>query len=257
MKITISLIFLLLNTNLIAQLFQENRIFPNVQSIKGKYYSGSGGNGYWTLETLDSLGRVINEKSYGNNELHGTTRYVYNNQNDVVMNISLFDINHPNLIDTNWTTQYKYDAQNRIIFQQTIYDKNHRTTYKLSFNEGDSILVYQEKSYHKSILKDSCWSIKYQHTLHINKNKMINKWVSKCLSDGTIKTSKYWYNSNGQVKRRIFSRFPEYEFHEYVGGPGSDDQSWTYKYDKKRRIKKKYTTVNNKKYKLATYEYYE
>ena len=32
--------------------------------IKGKYFSGSGGGGYWSLDYVDSIGRVVIKERY-------------------------------------------------------------------------------------------------------------------------------------------------------------------------------------------------
>ena len=36
-----------------AQLFETNELYPNTNVKKGKYYNGSGGGGYWSLEYVD------------------------------------------------------------------------------------------------------------------------------------------------------------------------------------------------------------
>ena len=33
-----------------AQLFETNELYPNIKMIKGKYYNGTGGGGYWSLD---------------------------------------------------------------------------------------------------------------------------------------------------------------------------------------------------------------
>jgi len=42
-----------------------------------------------------------------------------------------------------------------------------------------------------------------------------------------------------------------------VGWPGSDDMGWEYKFDQNKRIKKLFSLVDGKKYKLEKYEYEE
>ena len=66
----------------------------------------------------------------------------------------------------------------------------------------------------------------------------------------------YYYD--GKLKRRKIEREPEPEVKgTYVGGPGNDDMHYEYKLDKSGRIKTLYYIIEKKKYKIATYQYYE
>jgi hypothetical protein len=92
-------------------------------------------------------------------------------------------------------------------------------------------------------------------TLTFNQHKKISKYEYYFKNDTTI--TEYWYFPTGDLKRRKITRIPEPEIKGvYVPGPGSDDMSYEYKYDKKGRIKKHYTIVEGKRYRLAKYRYF-
>ena len=67
--VIIGFIILMIPTTIRAQLFVDNELMPNTLIIKGKYFNGSGGGGYWSLDYLDSLGRVIVKESYHKKQL--------------------------------------------------------------------------------------------------------------------------------------------------------------------------------------------
>ncbi len=63
------LIILLIPLTSKAQLFEDVELFPQTNIIKGKYYSGSGGCGYWSLDYVDSIGRIVIKESYHKKQL--------------------------------------------------------------------------------------------------------------------------------------------------------------------------------------------
>ena len=67
--VIIGLIILIIPTVIKAQLFVDIQLIPNTTIIKGKYFNGSGGRGYWSLEYLDTNGRVIINKNYRKKKL--------------------------------------------------------------------------------------------------------------------------------------------------------------------------------------------
>ena len=98
-----------------AQLFETNELYPNTNVIKGKYYSGTGGGGYWSLEYVDSMGRIVSKESYHKKQLMSRRKIVYDNNNNKNFDIQTFDYNNPERVDT-FRYEYKY-ADNRIIYQ--------------------------------------------------------------------------------------------------------------------------------------------
>lgn len=101
--------FLILMTpiSIQAQLFEINELYPNTNVIKGKYYNGSGGGRYWSLEYVDSIGRIICKESYHKKQLMSRQKIVYDENNNEVFDIQTFDFNNPERVDT-FKYQYKY-----------------------------------------------------------------------------------------------------------------------------------------------------
>lgn len=255
-KIVISILISLFSIQLFGQVFPNHEIYPNTKIVKRKSHNGSGGKGYWSIKTIDSIRRVVNIKSYNKRRLLSEESIAYDTLNNEVLSISNYDINRPNSVDTNWTRSYQY-AKNDIIRQTTIYYRSKDSTVlALQSKPNDSTYFYLETSYHYRKDQMKHWKNETEYQIIKNKNNQIIKWVATNLLSGEKEMQEITYYPNGNRKRRVIKHVPEYEIDFiYVGGPGADDQSWEYTYDSKNRIKKMYTIVENKKFKIATYSY--
>jgi hypothetical protein len=249
----IGLFLVLTPTTIKAQLFEQNELFPEIKSIKGKYYNGSGSGRYWSLDYMDSIGRVIKKESFRNNQLMSRNEIKYDNHNNIIFNIQTFDFNNPARIDT-FRYEYKY-SDNRIIYQYRKLSVNDSTVIELIKNEGDSICKYQEKAFYfrpntgKTDVYETIYTLRYKNSLLISNEIFDPKDKSK-----EIKT--YEYFDNGRLKRRTINRIPEPELKgNYIGGPGSDDEYYKYNLDSQGRIKIFFRIINGKTYKIATYKY--
>jgi len=247
------LIILLIPLTSKAQLFEDVELFPQTSIIKGKYYSGSGGGGYWSLDYVDSIGRVVVKESYHKKELMSRRKIEYDNHNNKVFDIQTFDFNNSERIDT-FRYEYKYD-NNRIVYQYRKLSSNDSTVIELVENIGDSVLIYQEKAFYfrpktgKTDVFEKIYTLKYR-----NKLLTSNEIYSKEKNSKEIKT--YDYYDNGRLKRRIIERIPKPEQKSfYVGGPGSDNEYYKYTFDSNGRIKKFYRIIEGKKFKIAVYKY--
>ncbi|MBS2211532.1 hypothetical protein KEM09_08975 [Carboxylicivirga mesophila] len=236
-----------------AQLFETNELYPNTNKIKGKYYNGTGGGGYWSLEYVDSIGRIINKESYHKKQLMSRNKIIYDANNNKIFDIQTFDFNNPERIDTT-RFEYKY-ADNRIIYQFRKLSVNDSTVIKLTVNQGDTILKYQEQAFHyrpkmkKTDVFETIYTLRYQNGLLVSIKKFDNERNS-------TEIKKYEYFENGRLKRRSIERIPEPDIKVvYMGGPGSDDEYYKYKLDSEDRIKVLYHIINGKKYKIAVYSY--
>ena len=243
---TLTIIFFALISK--GQILYEKNFSPGINSIEAKY----GENGFRNFEKLDSLGRTIERSSFRKKKLLEKTIYRYNNKNDIIRSIVTYNVNRPNKIDT---TNYEYlYIKNYIEFEKCISPNKDSIIYKLIKNEGDSILTYQKISYYYSPNKkihthnDETYILSYQNNLLIkkefidhNNNKEINNFE---------------YYPNGKLKHRIVKRIPEPDSKVVVAGaPYSDNQFYKYTYDSSGRVKKYYTVIDNRTYKLATYKY--
>lgn len=255
-KLVITILaILLLGSKLNAQLFVTQEIYPDISTVEGKYYNGSGGGGYWSVAKLDTLGRTIEKESYRKKELLARDKFVYNSNNDQLYYIVTYDINSPNRIDTISNYEYKYQGD-RIVYQKNT-NKNRRdsTVIQLIENKGDSILIYQDKSYYFRPKTNTTDIYERIHTLKYQKGLLVRKEKID-LNRNEKEITYFEYYPNGRLKRRKIEREPEPELKGvYVGGPGSDDEFYEYKFDKWGRIKTFYRIIGKKKYKIATYKY--
>ena len=249
----IGLILSMIPKSVSAQLFEDNELFPNVTTIKRKYFNGTGNRGYWSLEHVDSIGRVIKEESYQKRRLLSRRKIEYDNQNNKIFDIQTFDFNNLGRIDT-FKFEYKY-SENLIIYQYRKLSDNDSTIIELIENEGDSIFKYQEKTYYyrpktgKTDVYETLYTLTYRNDLLIS-NEILNKEKNS----KEIKT--FEYDDNARLKRRVIERIPRPELNGfYTGGPGSDDEFYKYKLDSKGRIKKYFKIINGKRYKIVVYYY--
>lgn len=236
-----------------AQLFETNELYPNIKMIKGKYYNGTGGGGYWSIDYVDSIGRIISKESYHKKQLMSRQKIVYDNNNNKIFDIQTFDYNNPERVDT-FRYAYKY-ADNRIIYQFRKLSENDSTVIELIGNQGDTVLKYQEQAFYyrpktkKTDVFKTVYTLRYRNGLLISKEKNDNE-------NNSTELIKYEYFGNGRLKRRLIGRIPEPEIKGiYTGGPSSDDEFYNYNLDSEGRIKVFFRIINGKKYKIAVYSY--
>jgi len=245
-KTILTLTFILCAFLLKAQLFREVRLYPKTTGIHRKYFNGSGGRGYWTYEKVDASGRAVEESSYKRNTLLAKYLYQYNDKHDVTRYIYI--TNDLPRIDTT-TYEYTY-INNRIAFQKCTFYNNNSITYQLIADQGDSILTYRKTSYYhqwNNIVEETN-ILTYQGRLLMKKEEIT--------SDKKKEITSYEYYNNGKLKRRTITREPKPEFQDvYVGAPGSDDQSYSYTYDREGRVKRLFTIIGDKTYKLSASRY--
>jgi hypothetical protein len=246
----IGLVIMLLPSSVKAQLFDTNELYPNSKVIKGKYYNGSGGRGFWSLDYLDSIGRIISKESYFRKQLMSRHKIVYDKNNNKVFDIVTFDYNNPERVDT-FRYEYKY-SNKRIIYQYQNLSNNHTSIIELIKNEGDSILKYQRKALSFNQKTDTSKTI---YTLRLKNNLLLSDVIHDIEKNSKL-INTYEYYDNGRLKRRKIEKIPKPDYDlGYIGGPGSDDEYYQYKFDSEGRIKRHYVIINDKKYKIATYSY--
>ncbi len=236
-----------------AQLFEANELYPTTNFIKGRYYNGSGGGGYWSIEYVDSIGRIICKESYHKKQLMSRRKFLYDAKNNKIYDIQTFDYNNPERVDT-FRYEYKYE-KNRIIYQFRKLSENDSTVIKLTENQGDTLLIYQEQAFYyrpktkKTDVYETVFTLKYQNGLLISK-EIFDK------EQNSTEIIKNEYYENDRLKRRLIERIPKpVQESFYVGGPGSDDESYEYTFDSQGRIIKYFKIINGKKFKIAVYRY--
>jgi len=265
-KLIIAILTVLFFANKInAQLFVSKEFYPGIKTVKKKSYDDSGGDSYWSIAKLDTLGRTIEIESYLKKVSFGRANFVYNSNNDHLYCMITFDTDNPNSIDT--LSSYKYIYQeNRIVYQKdTRRNLRDSTVIQLIENKGDTILIYQYKSYFYKSYKshyssrpeetnttdvlERRYTLKYQNDLLVMSEKFD-------LNRNEKEITYFEYYPNGRLKRRKIEREPVSELKKhYVGGTGNDDEFYKYKFDKSGRIKTLYRVIGKKKYKIETYVY--
>jgi hypothetical protein len=246
--------FLLCPNIMTGQMLEEKNSYPGVRTIKGKYFNGSGGSGYWSFEKLDSIGRTIEKENYRKKKLLSREKFIYNSNNDKLYKIIVYNINDPIKTDTIVKYEYKYDSD-MIVYQKSNFSKNDSTIIRLVENRGDTILIYKKQSYYFRPNKNTT-DVYEEIYSFIYKNKRLTCFEIHDLNDNSKRTTYYNYFPNGKLKRRKIERNPMPDIEvRYVGGTDSDDMSYEYKLDEEGRIQNLYYLINEKKYKIATYKY--
>ncbi|MFZ1676982.1 MAG: hypothetical protein WAT91_06905 [Saprospiraceae bacterium] len=226
-----------------AQLFENKIFYPGVKHIKSNSFNGTGIGRYWNLKTLDSMGRTIQEEQYRNKQLLGKIIYTYNDNNDKITEITLFDINNKNKTDTNYFI-YTYDNNKLITNQSYIYNKTYFTTYDLVLSAGDSIFKF------------NCISKYDNHvfTIIFNNNREIKTFTEYEPQNEAYKKTEFTYDDHGNLLSHKVQRNSK-DIGIYTGGPGGDDEKYINKYDQHGRLIKYWLIVFGKKYKIGRNKY--
>lgn len=247
------LITLIIPTTVNAQLFEENELFPNVKTIKGKYFNVSGGKGWRSLDYVDSLGRVTMKESYHKRQLMSRHEIEYDDHNNEILSKHTFDINDPQKINS-CRYAYKYSGD-RIVYQCLKCSANDSTVIELKENLGDSVLVYQEKAFYyrpttgNTHVYETVFTLKYKNGLLTSKEIYKKEGNSKVIET-------YEYFANGRLQHRIIERIPKpAQKSTYIGAPGSDDEYYKYIVDSKGRVKKFFKIIEGKKFRMVAYNY--
>ncbi len=206
-----------------------------------------------TLYELDSIGRVVEKRSFKKKAPSSISRYKYNGSNDIISVISTYDMTKPLHFDT---LQYEYEYSNDKIVSETEKPSGgFSTSYRMIENKGDSILLYSFSRHFYSPDK----AIKYQQkdTLIVTYCGNLRVKEEKIQDGGANKyITMYEYFDNGNVKRRVMKVFSMAGVKPMlIGATGADDETYKYSYDKNGRIRDRYVTRNSKTYKLTTYYY--
>jgi hypothetical protein len=230
---------------------------PGVKVRKTKEFSGTGGRGYWNLKYYDQKGRMILQEKYRKRILMSRNAYEYNVQNDEVLSVSLYDINYPGKVDTISVETYEYDESGQAILNKSTIGKTVITTRKTASslpNMSEYHVISEHYWQEKDIITYDTTTF---HVILNNKN-FIEKKIRRNRVSGEKEITDFEYFDNGKLKRTKVTRIPVPEYPVvYTGGPRGDDMSYKYKYNKKGRVKKLYTIVEGKKYKLEEYTYKE
>ena len=253
-KTIFTLIVLLVTLVSKGQVFRDKTLYhdSDIHWVETKHYNGVDKRAYRTVDVVDTAGRTIGRKEFSKNKLFRKTEYLYNTNGDLVRTIS-FDYLNSFRVDT-IINEYQY-RNGRIAVQKEIPSYGDSTIYKL-VDDNDSGLTYQRILYHYLPDRKLNNRVVETYTFTYDNNLLTNQ--KNINSDSSTVVTKYEYYNNGKLKRRIIERLYKNKpriIGMYVGGPASDDQSYSYSYDKNDRVTEDFTTVNGKTYKIASYHY--
>ncbi|MTB53533.1 hypothetical protein [Lewinella sp. W8] len=177
----------------------------------------------------------------------------YDDHNNVLFDVETYSINDPARIDTNrWEYQYRGD---RIRFQYRKLSDHDSTVIKLVKNQGDTLLQYREEAHYYRLSTGVTDVFETVYTLAYSEGRLIKKEEFD-VNQNARKITQYSYYDHGRIKRKQIDRIPESADEPvYVGGPGSDDESYEYKLDDAGRVTKFYKIIGGRKFLIATYRY--
>ena len=238
-----------------AQLFEKLRLYPNVALIKSKIYDSSGKSRFWSIERLDSLGRLTEKEDYYKKTLLSKAKLTYDSRNNKLLDIRTYSISDSNHVDT-IRYDYEYTKDGISYPKQVRSSRKDSIVVTLVDNIGDTTFIYQSVHYNPKTKPDSICCYKEMRFLTFRDGLLV-KDKRLDLQDKSEETTSYEYFTNGKLKRRVIEREPKSKFDGiYIGGPGSNDMSFDYVLDKAGRPTKSYTTTRGKRYKQVTYKYY-
>lgn len=254
-KIIIILI-LFFNQSLHSQIAFQEKLYPGVRVIKTVQFNGSGGGGYWNQKYLDQKGRVVVEEKYKKKKLLAVYAHSYDEFNNKTLSATVFSINQVSGENEFRTSKfsYLYEHGKAIEKQSTIgnWNSTKRIERQIDSTTFEIVEISQSNYFNEERINTTI------KILELNSKGKVVKVIENQYGNNGTRTTYYQYFENGELKRRIIERDPEPELKgTFVSSPGSDDMSWEYDYDKKGRIKKSYSIVDGKKYKLEKYKYIE
>jgi hypothetical protein len=138
-KLNIILLGTFLCNSCLAQIYDKSSLYPDIAEIITKYPNSYSINK--KVERLDSLGRIISEHNFHNDSLLSQMRFIYDNQNNRIAEYRTFDMNIPDIVNTNLYT-YTYNEEHRITSQVLRSTVVKHEEYSLINNDGDSLLTY-------------------------------------------------------------------------------------------------------------------
>ncbi|WP_160717790.1 hypothetical protein [Chitinophaga solisilvae] len=244
-----TLSLLLCSFHATAQLMHEVHSFPPQATVKRKSYNGSGGGHYWNLIKTDTSGKVIVDEGYRKNILMYRKEMQYDEKNNLKCIIETHDINRPGKIDT---TIYSYAYEGNLITEELSTNGNYGFKYRLT-GRKDAEFTYQRAICRTAELNNEPPPIKDTWTLTYRNGLLVK--LFRLEADGRTEETVYEYDNKHRLQRSTVQRRPLNANGVYTGGPGGDDQSFEYVYNRKGYISQLYTTVGEKRYLLQTYKY--
>ena len=235
---------------------------PGIKTMETKYFGKEGDTEGWrNIKHFDQKGRVIAEEIFNNKTLYSTIEHTYNENNDLILTISIDNINKSKNVDTNSVYIYKYNQENEIIFMKHIIGSNlYISTYRLLENKLPKCIKYVRIS-ENNLKKYEKTKINIQYIqLYYNIDSLIEKEIitsDSFIDRKLVHTTQY--HNNGQIKCLMTTRMPI-----AMDTIAHDDLlikdeflCYDYEYDQKGRVKIRYNIIEGIITEYETYQYDE
>lgn len=195
-------------SNAFGQIFNQKDLLPGVKTVKTNQFNGCG-VGFWNLKHYDVKGRMLLEELYRNRKLLGQHSYAYDENNNELSFISLYDINHPGVIDTVTTTTYEYDENRQILKEIATNGGNTYTIERTNISDNQtSYRLISKIIWHD---RDTINFDTINFKLTYDVNHLVDKQIKEDKENGIYEITEYQYYTNGEMKRRKITRIPEPE----------------------------------------------
>jgi hypothetical protein len=250
LKIVTLLIFI---CNYSFSQFKEKEIviLKNYSYFNQKSYLNIG-RGNWNKKCLLNNGLVYQEENYLEKKLMSEQKYIYDDYGNLLFEISTYNINSGNKIDTIFKYQYKYDEFNRVIEKEysfgmvekfSKFDNNSKPKLIERFYKDNKTLYFRPINEFRdfdengNLIKEIKTEIEYPES------------ESDTIKKIKIETNTYKYDKYGNVIEIKRSYNPEESFPIImIGGlPLYETEKMEYKYDKFGLWTKKYWIAGGKK----------
>ncbi|MBG8555963.1 hypothetical protein [Hymenobacter guriensis] len=113
----------------------ETEHFPGAKRMKTESFN-RGPAGFWTVYQFDALGRAVLEKRYQGRRHLATYMYTYNQRNQLLRHVTVFDINNRRTQHSQYTI-YRYNADSSRVLREVCYTDTD-TLYVTQFLKFDS-----------------------------------------------------------------------------------------------------------------------
>ena len=251
-KITLLLILLF------NQVYSQE-LNDNVEKLKIYKTVSVKSYGNWTSVFELENGFIVNQKNLSKKITTLIKKNIYDRNNNIIYEISSYDINNGNKIDTISSYKYEYDELNRMILKKAQFGMIEKFSDFSEFSKPKLIerLNENEEAFDlepfKEILEYDSIGNLVKETKFDNIYPEENNTIKKI----SIETNRFKYDDYGNITEIKREFTPKIKFPiEVLGGfPLYEHEKFEYKYNKNGLWVKKYLLVEGKKYLIKKREF--
>lgn len=228
---------------------QKKENFGNYKSVKKTFCNSYG---RWSNKCELKSGLIVSQTSFSRNIQTSIKRNIYDQNNNILYEISSYDINNGYKIDTLLSYTYKYDELNRLIQKRycfgmietySDFEKNYKPKYIKRYNEDNKPLHFfplNELLEYDSV-GNKIKEVKIEMEYPLSKSDTITKI--------SVTTNNYKYDKYNNITeiRRQYSPKRENPIIMMGGFPLYELENFVYKYNKDGFWTRKYWIAGGKK----------